>query len=92
MDLGIENENAQTVRMPHFGVDTLKNDIRLSRIQGLDQRSQINIQKIIRRQEPFNQILVNSGGQSAHMDSESIMDKNSRQLDQPEYPRKRAQS
>jgi hypothetical protein len=28
----------------------------------------------IRRQEPFNQILVNGGGQSADMDAESILD------------------
>jgi hypothetical protein len=31
-DLGIENENAQTVRMPHFGLDTLQEDFMLSRI------------------------------------------------------------
>lgn len=46
MELG-ENENAQTVRMPHFGIDTLNEEDRLSRIQRLDQRSQINIQKTV---------------------------------------------
>jgi hypothetical protein len=35
-DLGIENENAQTVRLPHFGHDTLHEDQMLSRIQRLD--------------------------------------------------------
>lgn len=36
-DLGIENENAQTVRMPHFGIDMHNDDFALSRIQRLDQ-------------------------------------------------------
>ena len=36
----------------------------------------MNMQKnVIRRQEPFNQILVNGGGQSAIMENESIVDK-----------------
>ena len=31
-DLGIENENAQTVRMPHFGIDMNNDDFAMSRI------------------------------------------------------------
>ena len=84
-DLGIENENAHTVRMPHFGMESLQEDIQLSRIQRLDQ---INMDKnTIMRQEPFSQILVNAGGQSADMDHESVVDMN---IQQTEQPRKRA--
>ena len=52
--------------MPHFGIDMNNDDFAMSRIQRLDQG--------IRRQEPFNQMFVNGGGQSAVMENESVVD------------------